>query len=136
MNDDTMIRSEEAKESRKLVRSARDLVVYRRAFKVALDVHKATLGFPKEERFALADQLRRSSKSICANLAEGFVRQKYSKAEFSRFLAIAEASAAESCTWLEFAVALGYITNANYNAWDDEFTAIMAMLSKLRPKQG
>ncbi|WP_263498206.1 four helix bundle protein [Mesorhizobium sp. CA13] len=56
------------------IKRARDLDVYRRAYAVSLDVHKATLVFPKMEQYALADQMRRSSKAICANLAEGFAK--------------------------------------------------------------
>ncbi|TGP25104.1 MULTISPECIES: four helix bundle protein [unclassified Mesorhizobium] len=54
------------------IKRAKDLEVYRRAYAVSLEVHKATLVFPKIEQYALADQMRRSSKAICANLAEGF----------------------------------------------------------------
>ncbi|TGV76028.1 four helix bundle protein, partial [Mesorhizobium sp. M2D.F.Ca.ET.145.01.1.1] len=57
------------------VKRAKDLEVYKRAYMVSLTVHKATLAFPKIEQYALADQLRRSSKGICANLAEGFAKQ-------------------------------------------------------------
>ncbi|TGT90609.1 four helix bundle protein, partial [Mesorhizobium sp. M5C.F.Ca.ET.164.01.1.1] len=53
---------------------ARDLEVYKRAYAVSLEIHKATLAFPRIEQYALADQLRRSSKAICANLAEGFAK--------------------------------------------------------------
>ena len=58
-----------------VVRSFHDLDVYQKAYQLSLDIHKATLGFPKLEQFALADQMRRASKSICANLAEGFAKQ-------------------------------------------------------------
>nr|WP_263499085.1 four helix bundle protein [Mesorhizobium sp. BR1-1-3] len=61
------------------IKRAKDLEVYKRAYVVSLDVHKATLAFPKMEQYALADQLRRSSKGICANLAEGFAKQTHSK---------------------------------------------------------
>src|SRR5690242_21845973 len=63
-----------------------DLDVFRRAYALSLEVHRASLDFPRIEQFALADQVRRASKSICANLAEGFGRQRLSKPEFRRFL--------------------------------------------------
>ncbi|HEX6000395.1 MAG TPA: four helix bundle protein [Hyphomicrobiaceae bacterium] len=64
------------------VRSFRDLKVYQDAYSVSLAIHKMTLGFPKMEQYALADQMRRASKSICANIAEGFAKQRASSADF------------------------------------------------------
>ena len=58
------------------VERVEDLEVFRRAYRVSLEVHRASLEFPRIEQFALADQVRRASKSICANLAEGFGRQR------------------------------------------------------------
>ncbi|MBZ9716957.1 MULTISPECIES: four helix bundle protein [Mesorhizobium] len=77
------------------IKRAKDLEVYKRAYVVSLDVHKATLAFPKMEQYALADQLRRSSKGICANLAEGFAKQTHSKPEFARFISMAMGHAAK-----------------------------------------
>ncbi len=72
-----------------------DLVVFRRAYAVSLDVHRASLRFPQIEQFGLGDQVRRASKSICANVAEGFGKQSHSVAEFRRFLSIAIGSSDE-----------------------------------------
>ena len=72
-----------------------DLEVFRWAYRLSLEVHRASLEFPRIEQFALADQVRRASKSICANLAEGFGRQQQSKPEFRRFLIMALGSADE-----------------------------------------
>ena len=116
----------------KLVKRARDLKVYRRAYDVSLKIHSLSLSLPKIEQYALADQLRRASKSICANIAEGFVRQRSSVPEFARFLLIAEASAEEVCVWLEYASDLGYITKEQFEDWDNEYMLIQAMLGKLR----
>ena len=66
-----------------------DLEVFKRAYLVSLEIHKATLEFPQIEQYALADQLRRSSKGICANVAEGFGKQSHSVAEFMRFIHMA-----------------------------------------------
>ena len=63
-----------------------DLEVFRRAYRLSLELHRASLEFPRIEQWALADQVRRSSKSICANLAEGFAKQGYSAAEYRRYL--------------------------------------------------
>jgi 23S rRNA-intervening sequence protein len=70
-----------------------DLAVFRRAYALSLEVHRASLDFPRIEQFALADQVRRASKSICATIAEGFGRQRHSKPEFRRFLMMAVGSA-------------------------------------------
>ena len=72
-----------------------ELEVFQRAYRVSLEVHRASLDFPQIEQFALADQIRRASKSICANLAEGFGRQRQSRPEFRRFLVMAIGSADE-----------------------------------------
>lgn len=132
MNDVTMNDVTVKATSGKLLRSARDLTVFQRAYRVALDIHRASLEFPKIEQYALADQLRRATKSICANIAEGFPKQKYSSAEFGRFLGMAEASAEEVRVWLQFSHDLGYITSVQYHQWDDDYAAIVAMLVNLR----
>ncbi len=64
-----------------------DLEVFQRAYRISLDVHRTSLQFPKVEQFGgLADQMRRASKSICGNIAEGFGKQRRSNAEFKRYL--------------------------------------------------
>ena len=85
-----------------VVRSFEDLEVYQRAYRLALELHKASLQFPKIEQFALADQIRRASKSVCANIAEGFARQRGSSADFHRFLILALGSSDEMKVWLSF----------------------------------
>jgi four helix bundle protein len=86
-----------------------DLEVFRRAYKVSLDVHRASLQMPRIEQYALADQLRRASKSICANLAEGFGKQRQSQAEFRRFIQMSMGSADEMRVWIRYCMDLGYI---------------------------
>ena len=114
------------------VKDARDLAVFKKAFGISLEIHKASLTFPKIEQFALADQLRRCSKSVCANLAEGFSKQKYSRADFGRYIAIAEASAGETQVWLQYAFCLEYISDLDFKRWDNDYFSIKAMLYKLR----
>src|SRR5918912_3843726 len=77
-----------------------DLEVFRRAYRLSLELHRSSLEFPRIEQFALADQLRRASKSICANLAEGFARQSRSAAEYRRYLTGAIGSSDERPLWL------------------------------------
>ena len=83
--------------------------MFQRAYKVSLEVHRASLEFPKVEQYGLAEQMRRSSKSVCANIAEGFGRQSQSKAEFQRVLRMSVGSADEMRVWTRYCLDLGYI---------------------------
>src|SRR5499425_2214797 len=78
------------------------LEVFQRAYRLSLEIHRVSLGFPDIEQRALADQIRRASKSICANLAEGFGRQRQSRPEFRRFLVMAIGSADEMQVWTSY----------------------------------
>ena len=84
-----------------------DLEVFGRAYRLSLEVHRASLEFPRIEQFALADQIRRASKSICANIAEGFGKQRQSRTEFHRFVSMAIGSADEMQVWTLYARDLG-----------------------------
>jgi len=83
----------------KLVRTHRDLEVYRLAFDAAMEVFEVSKTFPKEERYSLTDQMRRSSRSVCSNLAEAWRKRRY-EAAFVLKLNDSEAEAAETQTWL------------------------------------
>ena len=108
-----------------------DLEVFRRAYRLSLEVHRASLDFPRIEQFALADQVRRASKSICANLAEGFGRQQQSKPEFRRFLMMALGSADEMQVWTLYCRDLGYIDKDGAGRWRGEYQEIARMLQGL-----
>ena len=108
-----------------------DLEVFRRAYALSLEVHRASLDFPRIEQFALADQIRRATKSICANLAEGFGRQQQSKPEFRRFVMMALGSADEMQVWSLYCRDLGYIGNEVAEHWRGEYREIARMLSGL-----
>jgi len=86
----------------------RDLDVYCRAFDAAMTIFELSKAFPKEEKFSLTDQIRRSSRSVCANLAEAWRKRRYEKVFISK-LADAEGEAAETQVWLQFAVECGYL---------------------------
>src|SRR5579864_699807 len=98
-----------------------ELGVFQRAYRVSLEVHRASLDFPPIEQFALADQVRRASKSICANLAEGFGRQRLSKPEFRRFLVMAIGSADEMQVWALYRRDLGYVDAPTAERWRGEY---------------
>jgi four helix bundle protein len=114
-----------------LARNFKELDVYQRAFDIALTIHKKTLNFPDVEKFALSSQMRRASKSICANIAEGYSKQIVSKAEFNRFLYIAMGSANEMLVWCDFCNELGYISQDEHKNWYSEFEIIAKMINKL-----
>jgi len=86
----------------------RDLDVYVRAFECAMAIFRLSKRFPKEEMYSLTDQIRRSSRSVCSNLAEGWRRRRYEMAFIDK-LSVAEGEVAETQVWLEFAVECEYI---------------------------
>ncbi|MGC9504218.1 four helix bundle protein [Baaleninema sp.] len=91
-----------------LIRSHRELEVYQIAFEAAMKIFELSKRFPIEERFALTDQIRRASRSICANLAEAWRKRRY-RAAFIAKLSDCEAEAAETQIWIEFAVKCQYL---------------------------
>ncbi len=119
---------------RKRVVSFEDLEVFQRAYRMSLKIHRQSLTFPQIEQRVLADQLRRASKSICANVAEGYGRQKRSKAEFKRFLQMAIGSSDEMRVWVRYAFDLGYIDETMWRRWRDEYQMISRMLQSLAGK--
>src|SRR6266511_2440283 len=90
------------------IQSHTDLDVYRNAFETAMAIFEMSKGFPKEETYSLTDQVRRSSRSVCANLAEAWRKRRYEAAFISK-LSDVEAEAAETQVWVEFAVACEYL---------------------------
>src|SRR5579871_2586114 len=90
------------------IKSHRDLDVYARAFEAAMEIYELSKRFPKEETYSLTDQVRRSSRSVCANLAEAWRKRRY-KAAFISKLSDAESETAETQVWIEFAVKCHYL---------------------------
>lgn len=94
-------------------------------------VFELTKTFPREEMYSLTDQIRRSSRSVCANLAEAWRKRRYEKAFISR-LSDAETEAAETQTWLEFAVRCDYAERekvvALYIAYDEIIRMVVSMI--------
>ena len=95
-----------------------------------------SLEFPQHEQRALADQIRRASKSICANIAEGFGKQRRSGAEFRRYLLMAIGSADEMQVWLRYCADLQYLDREQCAAWRDEYRQIARMLQALYSRVG
>ena len=122
--------------SARAVRSFEDLEVFQRSYRLSLDIHRLSLTFPKIEQYELAKQIRRASKSVCANIAEGFGKQGPSPAEFKRFLRIALGSADEMRVWLRYCFDLGYIDETTWASWRGEYHEIAKMLQGLLAKSG
>src|SRR5438309_4969434 len=93
----------------KKIRSHRGLDVYSKAFETAMRIFELSKRFPKEETYSLTDQIRRSSRSVCANLAEAWRKRRY-EAAFVAKLGDSEAEAAETQTWIQFAVRCAYLS--------------------------
>ena len=113
------------------VETFEDLDVFQRAYRISLEVHRKSLAFPTIEQHAMADQVRRASKSICANIAEGFAKQGRSAAEFKRYLAMATGSSDEMRVWARYCLDLGYIDDGTWQHWRDEYQEISKMLQGL-----
>ncbi|MBD2482586.1 four helix bundle protein [Planktothrix sp. FACHB-1365] len=93
---------------KKIIRTPEDLEVYQLSFQGAMQIFKASQRFPIEERYSLTDQIRRSSRSVCANLAEAWRKRRY-EAAFIAKLNDSEAEASETQVWIKFAVQCGYL---------------------------
>ena len=118
------------------IKDVTDLHVYRKAYALSIQIHQISFTLPKEEQYELAGQMRRASKSICANIAEGFGKQSLSKAEFKRYLLIAIGSADEMRLWLQYCLDLSYLERRQTIAWQQEYKDIAKMLTGLHNKWG
>ena len=111
-----------------------DLEVFRRSYQVSLELHRASLHFPKVEQHSLADQIRPASNSICGNIAEGYGKRRRSNAEFKRYLLMAIGSADEMQVWLKYCSDLEYIDQKICEQWWNEYRQIARMLQGLDTK--
>ena len=91
-----------------------DLLAYKKGFEVAMEIFEVSKSFPKEETYSLTDQIRRSSRSVCANIAESYRKRVYPK-HFHSKLTDCDAENSETQTWLEFAYACKYINENIFN---------------------
>jgi four helix bundle protein len=116
--------------ARKPIRNFRDLNVYQNALAVGLRVYDLSKKFPVEERYALTDQIRRSSRSVCANIAEAWRKRRY-EAAFIAKLSDAEGEAAETQVHLEFAFHHSYLSRDEFLSVDDTYEKIIGQLVKM-----
>ena len=115
------------------ISSARDLKVYKTSFAAAMEIFKITKNFPAEERYSLTDQIRRSSRSVCSNLAESWRKRRY-PAVFRNKLTAAQQEASEPQTWLDFCLACEYINNDIFNR-PTSFFKVVSQLSMFTTTQ-
>jgi len=125
------------------IQSHEELDVYKLAFEAARHIFEISKSFPKEETYALTDQIRRSSRSVCSNIAEAWRKRRYEAAFVSK-LNDSEAEAAETQTWLEFAIECGYLPKEQaeemYQTYDNIIGKLVNMIFKptswILPKPG
>jgi four helix bundle protein len=110
-----------------LIRKHTDLDVYKLSFETAMSLFEITKFFPTEERYSLTDQVRRASRSVSANITEAWRKRRYPAAFVSK-LSDAEAEAAETQTWLQYAVACFYITTDQARPLYAAYDSIIGML--------
>lgn len=115
----------------KMIVKHQDLEVYRKAFEAAMLIFELSKSFPKEETFSLTDQIRRSSRSVCANLAEAWRKRRYIAAFISK-LNDAEGESAETQTWVEFSVRSGYMETGVGRDLFKNYEEIISMLVSMQ----
>ena len=91
----------------------KNLIAYQKAFDLAMMIFEISKSFPKEEMYSLTDQVRRSSRSVCVNLAEAYRKRRYPKHFISK-LTDSDGENSETSTWLEFALACDYLSKEQY----------------------
>jgi four helix bundle protein len=115
------------------IREHTELDVYKKAFDAAMLIFELTKKFPKDEMYSLTDQVRRSSRSVCANLAEAWRKRRY-KAAFISKLSDAEAEAAETQVWIQFALSCGYLnqdaSDSLYQKYDEILRMSVTMINR------
>ncbi len=113
-----------------MIKSYEDLQVYKRSYKLAMDIFLKTREFPKEERFSLTEQIVRSSRSISANITEGWAKREYEN-YFRQHLIHALGSTAETKNWIRFAKDCEYLNQSESQELLREINIIGKMLTKL-----
>jgi four helix bundle protein len=111
----------------KTITTHKELIVYQLAFKVSMEIFRITKTYPKDEIFSLTSQIKRSSRSVCANLAEAFRKRRYEKAFVSK-LSDSEGEAAETQVWLDYSFECGYLEKEPYLRLINEYDNIIGKL--------
>ena len=112
------------------IRTFRDLHVYRNALNAAMEIYEISKSFPIEERYSLTDQIRRSSRSVCANTGEAWRKRRYQAAFVSK-LNDSEGEAAETQVWLDIALRTQLINETQWRKLDEQYEIILGQLVKM-----
>ena len=115
----------------KVIKSHRELEVYQLAFQASMKIYVLTKSFPREELYSLTDQIRRSSRSVSANISEAFRRRKYPKS-FCNKLNESEAEAAETQNWLDYSLSCSYMSKEIHSELDREYENIIGKLVNMQ----
>lgn len=113
-----------------VIRDHRQLRVYRTACDAAMRIYEVSQAFPVEERYSLTGQIRRSSRSVCANLAEGWQKRRY-PAAFTAKLLDSAGEADETRVWLDFAARCGFLPGGDAADLEDRYDKILASLVRM-----
>ena len=119
-------------EEKRTIKTHEDLVIYQKAFNAAMTIFELSKQFPVAERYSLTDQIRRSSRSVCANFAEAWRKRRY-QASFVSKLNDCEAEAAETQVWLKFAVKCEYLSTEQgrelYSTYNQVLSGLVKMIN-------
>ena len=112
------------------IKSARDLLVYKRAYALSMEIFELSKAWPAEEKYSLTDQIRRASRSVCANIRESWSKRRYD-AHFISKLTDADGENAETDTWLDFAKGCGYLTLEDHKRLTGDCQEVGAMIGSM-----
>ena len=112
------------------IKSAKDLIVYQKAYALAMEIFVTSKGFSAEEKYSLTDQIRRSSRSVCTNIREAWAKRRY-EAHFVSKLTDADGENGETETWLDFAHDCGYLPNGDHANFTEKCHEVGAMLGSM-----
>jgi four helix bundle protein len=115
------------------IRTHKELDVYKLSFDAAMKIFEVSKNFPREETYSLTDQIRRSSRSVCANLAEAFRKRRYPKSFISK-LSDSEGESAETQNWLDFALSCSYICENEHKELYSTYDNIIGKLVNMSLK--
>lgn len=116
-----------------MISSYKDLKVYQRSYKLAMTIFNMSANFPKEEKYSLTSQIIRSSRSISANISEGWAKREYENI-FKQHLIHSLGSASETQTWLSFSLDCKYISEVEFEKLNQEVDEICMMITKLHQR--
>lgn len=119
-----------SREKKKIIKTYKDLNVYLLSYKLAMEIFELTKKFPKEETYSLTGQIRRASRSVPANIGEGWAKRRYENV-FLRHLVDANGSCEETKIWLDFSRDCKYINVKEHGKLTDKYNEVGAMLNSL-----